>query len=77
MMQTIVYSNRVFYPEVCYEMEEEEYENITMHVLEIFRERKEFKSCYQRNGQMDPSELWAIYSVHIESTNTLVTGGLG
>ena len=55
MRQTSVCSIRVFYPEVCYEMEEEEEkeedkENKTTRTLENFRERKEFKRRYLRNG---------------------------
>ena len=40
-------------------------------------ERKDFISRYQRNGLMNLSELLAIYSLHNEGINTLVTGGLG
>ena len=42
-----------------------------------FTERKHFIRCYQRNGWMNFSELWAIDSLHNEGTNTLVMGGKG
>ena len=42
-----------------------------------FIERKDFIRHYQRNGWMDLSKLWVIYSLHIKGTNTLVMGSLG
>ena len=40
-----------------------------------FIERKDFIRHYQRNGWMDLSELQAIYSIHIEGTDTLASNG--
>ena len=34
-----------------------------------FTERKHSMRCYQRNGWIDFSELWAIDSLHNEGTN--------
>ena len=42
-----------------------------------FIDRKNFIRQYQRNGWMDLSELRDIDSLHIESTDTLLRGGLG
>ena len=46
-----------------------------MHVIIISR-KEGVKRRYQTNRLMDLSELRAIYSLHIEGTNTLVMGGL-
>ena len=41
-----------------------------------FIDRKNFIRQYQRNDDMDLSELRDIDSLHNEGTNTLVKGGL-
>ena len=70
-------TNRVFVPGVHASPRRSEMDKKHDGPVRIISRKEGVKRRYQRNGLMDLSELWAIYSLHIEGTNTLVMGGLG